>query len=307
MSANWRDPTNEDEFVQRILDETIVGPPADLGGIPRSGRLRRNTETRPRRNNDLGGNVSEGLPPRSSSSTSLLGREVDLGRYERLEQWDGDLEFVGRLLPMLGAPPAWERAAAFPCVLPEHPGGARTARVFRDERRGIFLYFCEHFDKALALGQVYASVKARRFLRPNGSALARWKVRALVDAGFAALGPPVLPPLPTDRRWTRNERDVYEAIDLLFRVRELAVKHGFGNGGPQGDAAPLARSFLVDWSGGIPPSTVQGAKRKLDRAALIVPDGEYQPARGYRMKLWRPGDGRADQAQHDPASGGGGQ
>ncbi len=111
----------------------------------------------------------------------------------------------------------------------------------------------------LALAEVYAISTAKRLHLPRGPELARWKRKALVDAGIVEPHPVQLAPLPPDA--PNSARQTWHAIAGLLQVRFLVD--------PPDEPVPISSPFLSSWSG-MPQSTLERGKRWLEPHGYIT-------------------------------------
>lgn len=174
-----------------------------------------------------------------------------------------------------------------------------SVRVWWDdeERYVVRPYRAECFPgsevEALLLGQLYASVCAETLLHPDGPELARWKRRALWEAGIVSLPPVALKPLPVGA--PLYVREVWAAIGLLVAVRRLID--------PDERSLPLTRAFVARWAGCASfarshsivstgdedDPAVKVARRALgwlDRHSYIRRVGAIDVGKGRPMTMW---------------------
>jgi hypothetical protein len=129
--------------------------------------------------------------------------------------------------------------------------------------------------RALILGQLYASVCAGALSRPNGSALPRWKRRALAEWAVIVLPPVALRALPDDA--PRYVELIWPMIGLLAAVRRLTE--------PVETTLPLTRSFVPAWCGCDEP-TMRRALAWLERHDYVGRAGHVPVGKAKPMTLW---------------------
>jgi hypothetical protein len=104
-------------------------------------------------------------------------------------------------------------------------------------------------------------------------ALARWKLRLLVETGFVSPAPVQLPPLPYGV--PESVATVYDGIRELYGVRWLSEDVG--------SAAPLVSDFLAAWCA-VSEKSADRAKGVLSQHEIITPGEMFE-----RCRLWLPG------------------
>ena len=128
----------------------------------------------------------------------------------------------------------------------------------------------------LALAEVYATTITNQLHLPRGPELARWKRKALVDAGIIEPHPVRLPSLPPGA--PECARQTWQAIAGLLQVRFLVD--------PPDEPVPLSSPFLCSWSG-VPQSTLERGKRWLESRGYITRVGHAPFGWPAPCLLWR--------------------
>lgn len=129
--------------------------------------------------------------------------------------------------------------------------------------------------RSLCLAEVYAITLTGTIRDLRGPELARFKVKALADAGLLDLPTVHLPDLPN--------RAPASAIETWDLIRELAAaRAATGDIGPM----PLVAPWLASWNG-TSESAIKAGKQWLEHACLIV-HVDHAPGRfGKTTKLWQ--------------------
>jgi hypothetical protein len=137
--------------------------------------------------------------------------------------------------------------------------------------------------RALILAEVYRAAVTGELPRRTGRRspeVARWRWRALVEAGLVPPATTALPPLPPDA--PSSVVRTWGVIRHLLSVRRL-----------EGEAEapmPLSAPFLARWARGVEPVTegeIAYAKSWLRERGLIQEAGEVPSRRGRPLKLWK--------------------
>lgn len=128
----------------------------------------------------------------------------------------------------------------------------------------------------LALAEVYASTTTNELHLPRGPELARWKRRALVDAGIISPHPVHLALLPPTA--PSNAQETWDAIRGLLQIRFLVD--------PEDEPVPLSSPFLASWSG-LPQSRIERGKHWLEQHGLITRAGNALFGWPAPCLLWR--------------------
>jgi hypothetical protein len=130
--------------------------------------------------------------------------------------------------------------------------------------------------KSLTLAEVFAITETRQVRQLRGPEMARWKLRALAEAGLVTPPPVSPPPIPADAPpHAHTFRHVLERLLAIRRLTEAA-----------GTPLPLSVPFLANWSGRPADELQRGkywyAKRRLIEKAGTVHVGKPKP-----LQLWR--------------------
>jgi hypothetical protein len=126
------------------------------------------------------------------------------------------------------------------------------------------------------LAEVFASCSARKPLLPSGPENARWKCRAVLEAGL--IDRPLISIADLD------DDAPYEAVLTWEGIRELVAARSLTQ--PAGEPAPLASSFLARWCP-LEESAVRRGKRWLERHEFIARAGEAEFGCPKRCILWK--------------------
>jgi hypothetical protein len=155
------------------------------------------------------------------------------------------------------------------------------------DRRGFYLLAVEkgwpsnvrrkdgHGPESIAMAEVFATCWSGEPLLPSGPESARWKLRALLEAGLVDRPAVSIAELRDDAPQVAIL--AWEGIRELVAVRSLTQ--------PAGEPVPLSSLFLARWCP-LEESAVRRGKRWLERFGFIVRAGEAEFGCPKRCILW---------------------